>query len=50
MMTRSTGKLLDIEEAFAGFEKLHFQYIATSSRNLEEWEYEEGNFKEHCNQ
>ena len=46
---RSTGKLLDIEEAFARFEKLHFQYIATSSRNLEEWECEEDHFKEHCN-
>ena len=33
-------KLLDIDEAFARFEKAHYDYIATLSGNLEEWESE----------
>ena len=40
-------KLLDIDEAFARFEKAHYDYIATE--NLEEWEGEARYFKEHCN-
>ena len=42
-------KLLDIDEAFARFEKAHYDYIATLSGNLEEWEIEARYFKEHCN-
>ena len=42
-------KLLDIDEAFARFEKAHYDYIATLSGNLEEWESEARYFKEHCN-
>ena len=42
-------KLLDIDEAFARFEKAHYDYIATLSGNLEEWEIEAHYFKEHCN-
>ena len=41
-------KLLDIDEAFARFEKAHYDYIATLSGNLEEWESEARYFKEHC--
>ena len=41
--------LLDIDEAFARFEKAHYDYIATLSGNLEEWESEARYFKEHCN-
>ena len=33
-------KLLDIDEAFARFEKPHYDYIATLSGNLKEWESE----------
>ena len=42
-------KLLDIDEAFSRFEKAHYDYIATLSGNLEEWESEARYFKEHCN-
>ena len=43
-------KLLDIDEAFARFEKAHYDYyIPTISGNLEEWESEARYFKEHCN-
>ena len=44
-------KLLDIDEAFAPFEKAYYDYFATlPSENLEEWEGEARYFKEHCNQ
>ena len=43
-------KLLDIDEAFARFEKAHYDYIAALSGTLEEWESEARYFKEHCNQ
>ena len=43
-------KLLDIDEAFARFEKARYDYyIPTISGNLEEWESEARYFKEHCN-
>ena len=42
-------KLLDIDEAFARFEKAHYDYIATLSGNLEEWGSEARYFKEQCN-
>ena len=42
-------KLLDIDQAFARFEKAHYDYIGTLSGNLEEWENEARYFKEHCN-
>ena len=42
-------KLLDNDEAFARFEKAHYDYIATLSGNLEEWESEARYFREHCN-
>ena len=42
-------KLLDIDEAFARFEKAHYDYISTLSGNLKEWESEARYFKEHCN-
>ena len=44
-----SGKLLDIDEAFARFEKAHCDYIATLSGNLEEWKSEAPYFKERCN-
>ena len=37
-MSMKFQKLLDIDEAFARFEKAHYDYIATLSGNLEEWE------------
>ena len=40
-------KLLDIEEAFARFEKVHYDYIVNLSGNLEEWGSEARYFKEH---
>ena len=40
---------MDIDEAFARFEKAHYDYIATLSGNLEEWGSEARYFKEHCN-
>ena len=42
-------KLLDIDEAFSRFEQAHYDYIATLSGKLEEWESEARYFKEHCN-
>ena len=42
-------KFLDIDEAFARFEKAHYDYISTLSGNLKEWESEARYFKEHCN-
>ena len=40
-------KLLEIEEAFSRFEKAHYDYVATLSGDLEEWECEARYFKEH---
>ena len=40
-------KLLEIEEAFSRFEKAQYDYIATLYGDLEEWECEARNFKEH---
>ena len=40
-------KLLEIEEAFSRFEKTHYDYVATLSGDLEEWESEARYFKEH---
>ena len=40
-------KLLEIEEAFSRFEKAHYDYIASLSGDLEEWESEARYFKEH---
>ena len=42
-------KFLDIDEAFARFEKAHYDYISTLSGNLKNWEGEARYFKEHCN-
>ena len=42
-------KFLDIDEAFARFEKAHYDYISTLSGNLKEWEREARYFEEHCN-
>ena len=39
-------KLLEIE-AFSCFEKAHYDYVATLSGDLEEWECEALNFKGH---
>ena len=39
-------KLLEIEEAFSRFEKAHYDYIASLSGDLEEWENEARYFKE----
>ena len=39
--------LLEIDEAFSCFEKAHYDYIATSSGDLEEWESKAHYFKEH---
>ena len=43
-------KLLEIEEAFSHFEKAHYDYVATLSGDLEEWECEARYFKEHFHQ
>ena len=40
-------KLLEIEEAFSRFEKAHYDYVATLSGDLEEWESEARYFKKH---
>ena len=40
-------KLLEIEEAFSRFEKAYYDYVATLSGDLEEWESEARYFKEH---
>ena len=40
---------MDIDEAFARFEREHDDYITTLSGNLEEWKSEARYFKEHCN-
>ena len=40
---------MGIDEPLARFEKAHYDYIATLSGNLEEWEIEARYFKEHCN-
>ena len=41
-------KLLEINEAFARFERAHYDYIATLAVDLEVWESEARYFKEHC--
>ena len=41
-------KLLEINEAFARFERAHYDYIATLSVDLEVWESEARYFNEHC--
>ena len=38
---------MEIEEAFSRFEKAHYDYVATLSGDLEEWECEARYFKEH---
>ena len=40
-------KLLEINEAFGRFEKAHYEYIATLSGDLEQWESEGRYFREH---
>ena len=40
---------MDIDEAFARFERAHDDYITTLSGNLEEWKRDARYFKEHCN-
>lgn len=42
-----TNKLQEINEAFSRFEKAHYDYIATLSGDLEEWESEARYFQEH---
>ena len=42
-----TNKLQEINEAFSRFEKAHYDYIATLSGDLEEWESEAYYFQEH---
>ena len=41
-------KLLEINDAFARFERAHYNYIATLAVDLEVWESEARYFKEHC--
>ena len=40
-------KLLEINEAFGRFEKAHYEYIATLSGDLEQWESEGRYFRGH---
>ena len=41
-------KLLEVNEASGRFEKAHYEYIATLSRDLEEQASEGHYFQEHC--
>jgi len=41
-------KLLEVNEAFAHFEKAHYEHIATLTGDLEEIASEGHYFQEHC--